>query len=141
MNTFLLMIKKIPVWGWIAIVIVILFLVNYASSRSLNRSLFNIALDQLREDKTAIVERLSKDKEQGDKTIAELQNQVKNVQQRRVAAEAESKRLARLVDEKNVEIIRLKKERDAIVIPTDPNVLADEFRKRGYKPRVILPPK
>jgi hypothetical protein len=44
-----------------------------------------------------------------------------------------------LVNEKDTEIGRLKKERDAIVIPTDPNALADEFRKRGYRPRVILP--
>lgn len=133
MNTFLNLLKKIPWWGWIAIAIAILFLVNYISSRALNRSLFNLALDQLREDKTAIVERLSKDKEQGDKTIAELQNQVKNVQQRRAAAEAESKRLARLVNEKNNEIIRLKAERDAIVIPTDPDKIVEDLRGLGLK--------
>ena len=135
------MIKKIPWWGWIVVAIAILFLVNYISSRVLNRSLFNMALDQIREDKTAIVERLNKDKEQRDKVIVELQNQVKDIQQRRIAAEAESQRLARLVNEKNAEIKKLKKERDAIVIPVDINALADEFRKRGYKPRVILPSK
>jgi len=139
MNTFLSLIKKIPLWGWIAIAIAIFFLVNYASSRALNRSLFNMALDQLREDKTAIVEGLKQDQEEKARAISELQNQVKDVQRKRVAAEAESKRLERLVDEKNVEIIRLKKERDAIVIPTDLNALADEFRSRGYKPRIILP--
>jgi len=133
------MIKKIPWWGWIAIVIAILFLVNYISSRVLNRSLFNMALDQIREDKTAIVERLEKDQRENAKVIAELKNQVKDIQQRRTAAEAESKKLARLVDEKNQEIKKLKKERDAIIIPADINALADEFRKRGYKPRVILP--
>jgi hypothetical protein len=68
-----------------------------------------------------------------------LQSQVKDVQQKRAVAEAESKRLARLVNEKNDEIIRLKKERDAIVIPADINALADEFRKRGYRPRVVFP--
>jgi len=139
MNIFLSILKKIPFWGWIAIAIAILFLVNYASSRALNRSLFNMALDQLREDKTAIVERLKKDQEQSAKDITELQNQIKDVQQKRVVAEAESKRLARLVNEKDAEIFKLKKERDAIIIPDDLNALADEFRKRGYKPTVILP--
>ncbi|MCJ7747915.1 MAG: hypothetical protein MUP27_09230 [Desulfobacterales bacterium] len=135
------MIKKIPWWGWIVVTIAILFLVNYISSRALNRSLFNMALDQIRDDKTAIVERLEKDQKENAKVIAELQNQVKDIQAKRVAAEAESKRLVRLVNEKNNEILRLKKERDAIVIPVDINALADEFRKRGYKPRVILPSK
>lgn len=131
--------KRVPWWGWIVIVIAILFLVNYASSRMLNRSLFNMALDQLREDKTAIVENLKKDSEKKAKAITELQIQVKEVQARRKAAEAESKRLAGLVNEKDTEIFRLKAERDAIIIPTDPNALADEFRKRGYRPRVVLP--
>ena len=135
------MIKKIPWWGWVAIVIAILFLVNYISSRALNRSLFNLALDQIREDKTAIVERLKQDQKEKAQAISELKSQVKDVQQRRVVAEAESKRLARLVNEKNQEIIRLKAERDAIVIPVDINALADEFRKRGYRTRVIVPPR
>lgn len=98
-----------------------------------------MALDQLREDKTTIVEKLKKDQKEKAKDILDLQNKVKDVQQKRVSAEAESKRLARLVNEKDIEIIFLKKERDAIVIPTDPNALADEFRKRGYKPRVVFP--
>jgi len=131
--------KKVPWWGWVAIVIAILFLINYVSSRALNRSLFNMALDQLREDKTAIVEKLKQDQTEKAKVITDLQDKVKDVQRKRIAAEAESKRLARLVNEKNTEIDLLKKERDRIVIPTDPNALADEFRKRGYRPRVILP--
>ena len=133
------MVKKIPWWGWGAIAILTLLIINFASSRALNRSLFNMALDQLREDKTAIVDRLKKDQEQSAKAIAELQNQVKGVQEKRATAEAESKRLARLVNEKNAEIFKLKKERDAVVIPDDLNALADEFRKRGYRPRVIFP--
>jgi peptidoglycan hydrolase CwlO-like protein len=133
--------SSVPLWGWIAIAIAILFLVNYISARALNRSLFNLALDQIREDKTAIVEGLKQDQKEKAQAISELKSQVKDVQQKRVVAEAESKRLARLVNEKNNEIIRLKAERDAIVIPANINALADEFRKRGYRPRVIVPPR
>jgi len=135
------MIKKIPWWGWGAITISILLIINFASSRTLNRSLFNMALDQIREDKTAIVEGLKQDQKEKAQAISELKSQVKDIQQRRAAAEAESQRLVRLVNEKNNEIKKLKAERDAIVIPVDINALADEFRKRGYKPRVILPSK
>ena len=139
MNTFLSVLKKIPLWGWIAIAIAILFLVNYASSRVLNRSLFNMALDQLREDKTAIVDRLQEDVQKGKEEKAQLQTKIEAVQKKAAAAEAESQRLKGLVNEKNAEILRLKKERDAIIIPVDINALADEFRKRGYQPRVIIP--
>lgn len=139
MNTFLSFFKKVPWWGWGIIIVSVFLIINFASSRVLNRSLFNMALDQLREDKTAIVERLKKDQKEKAKDIADLQNKVKDVQRKRASAEAESKRLARLVNEKDTEIDRLKDERDRIVIPTDPNALADEFRKRGYKPRVVLP--
>jgi len=139
MNTFLSVLKKIPLWGWIAIAIAILFLVNYASSRVLNRSLFNMALDQLREDKTAIVDRLQEDVQKGKEEKAQLQTKIEAVQRKAAAAEAESLRLKGLVNEKNAEILRLKKERDAIIIPVDINALADEFRKRGYQPTVVLP--
>jgi peptidoglycan hydrolase CwlO-like protein len=132
MNTFLNFLKKIPLWGWIVIVIAILFLVNYASSRALNRSLFNMALDQLREDKTAVVEKLEQDKKEKAQAITELQNQVKDVQRKRVAAEAESQRLTRLVDEKNKEIVTLRKEREAIVVSGDPDALVLELHKLGY---------
>lgn len=131
--------KKIPWWGWGIIILSFFLIINFASSRVLNRSLFNMALDQLREDKTAIVENLKKDQKEKAKAISDLQNKVKDIQRMRASAEAESKRLARLVNEKDTEIDRLKDERDRIVIPTDPNSLADEFRKRGYKPRVVLP--
>jgi len=100
-----------------------------------------MALNNLREDKTAIVQGLEQDQKEKAKTIAELQNQVKDIQRKRLSAEAESQRLTRLVNEKNNEIVGLKKDRDAIIIPTNPDVLADEFRKRGYRPTVILPPR
>jgi len=127
-------------WKWIIfIVLVLLFLWQGFSGWAMSRKLYTMALDQLREDKTAIVEKLKQDQTEKAKAIADLQDKVKDVQRKRVVAEAESKRLARLVNEKNTEIDLLKKERDRIVIPTDPNALADEFRKRGYRPRVILP--
>jgi len=98
-----------------------------------------MALDQLREDKSIIVKNLEKDQKEKAKDIADLKNKLKDVQRKRKAAEVESQRLARLVNEKDKEIIDLKKEREAIVIPTDPNALSDEFRKRGYRSRVVFP--
>jgi peptidoglycan hydrolase CwlO-like protein len=119
----------------------LVLLIWIGSITGTNRKFYNMALNNLREDKTAIVQGLEQDQKEKAKTIAELQNQVKDIQRKRLSAEAESQRLTRLVNEKNNEIVGLKKDRDAIIIPTNPDVLADEFRKRGYRPTVILPPR
>ena len=92
MNILLSIFKKIPWWGWIAIVIAIFFLVNYISAKSMNRSLFNLALDQLREDKTAIVDRLKEDVEKGKEEKTQLKNQIATVQKQRDTAQAESQK-------------------------------------------------
>ena len=139
MNTFPNILKKIPWWIYVAAFVFIILVWQSMSGWAMSRKLYSMALDQLREDKTAIVEKLKQDQTEKAKAIADLQDKVKDVQRKRASAEAESQRLARLVNEKDTEIFRLKAERDAIVIPTDPNALADEFRKRGYKPRVMFP--
>ncbi|MDP2362991.1 MAG: hypothetical protein Q8M94_04375 [Ignavibacteria bacterium] len=139
MNTLLLTLKKFPWWFWVGLLIAFFLIWQSLSGWAVSHKLYSLALDQLREDKTAIVEKLKQDQTEKAKAIVDLQNKVKDVQRKRAAAEAESQRLARLVNEKNNEIIALKDERDRIVIPTDPNALADEFRKRGYKPRVMFP--
>ena len=133
------LVKKVPLWGWIVIVIFIILIWQHLSGWTVSRKLYNMALNQLREDKTAVIEKLESDKKERDTIIINLGNQVKDVQKKRVVAEAESQRLRGLNDEKDKEILKLKNERILIVVPTDPNALADEFRKRGLKPRVVLP--
>jgi len=135
------MIKRIPWWAWIIGIVMVLFLINYASSFALNRSLFNMALDQLREDKTAILERLEKDKEARDKIITDLQKKMEIVQKQRAAAEAESEKLRGLVREKDAQIFALKKEREAIIVSGDPDALVAELHRMGFKSaRVIRNP-
>jgi hypothetical protein len=114
------------------VILGILVVVEMATGAMGSRKLYNMALDQLREDKTAVVERLEQDKKEKAQVITELQNQVKDVQRKRVAAEAESQRLVGLVNEKNKEIITLRKEREAIVVSGDPDALVLELHKLGY---------
>jgi hypothetical protein len=132
-------ISKIPLWGWIAFAVLILFIWQYVSGWAVSRKLYDMGLDQLRQDKTAIIESLKKENETRDQMILDLKKRVDAVQKQRILAEAESKRLAGLVDEKNKEILKLTEERKIITVPTDIDLLADEFRKRGYRPRIILP--
>lgn len=127
------LIKKIPWWGWVGIGVAILLIVNSASSYLYKRSLFNFALDNLRQDKTAIVEDLNENLKIKNQSIADLKKQVIEVQKKEAAAQAESERLRRLDLEKDDQILALKKERAAIVVSGDPDHLVDELHKMGYQ--------
>lgn len=126
------LIAKIPLWGWVGIGIAILLMVNSASSYFYQRSLFNFALDNLRKDKTAIVEDLNENLKVRNQTIADLKKQVKEVQKQERVAQAESERLRRLDLEKDAQILAFKKEREAIIVSGDPDRLVDELHKMGY---------
>jgi len=133
MNTFLSILKKVPWWGWIAIAIAILFLVNYASSRALNRSLFNMALDQLREDQTQIVKEKDEWIKTCEKEILNLQKDVERVQKekaiekgRAATSAAEVVRLKGRIDELQFKI-------DNIIVSNDPDVILDSLRKQGIR--------
>ncbi len=132
-------IKKIKWWMWIGVVIVILLFWQYLTGWSTSRKLYTLALDNLRTDQTVIVRTLEQTITQRETELADLYKKVDIIQKQRATAQAESERLRGLVDAKNTEIIKLRKEREAITVPTDITPLADEFRKRGYSPTVILP--
>jgi len=126
-------------WIWVALVVFIVIVWQQMSSWAMSRKLYNMALDNLRTDQSRVVETLEENQKMYEAEIIRLSSEVENIRKQRTVAQAESERLRGLVNEKNNEIIALKRERDAIIIPTDPNILTDEFRKRGYSPRVILP--
>jgi len=118
---------------------VIIALIWVGSITGTNRKLWNMLANQIRTDQTAIVRTLEDTITQRETELADLYKKVDAIQKQRVTAQAESERLRGLVDAKNIEIAKLRKEREAIIVPGDINTLADEFRKRGYNPRVILP--
>lgn len=126
-------------WFWIGLIIIGVFIWQFWSGWGMSNKLYKMALDNLREDKTTIVDRQRKDLEDKEKIIIDLQKKLDVIQKQRIAAQAESERLKELNREKDIQILALEKERKIIIIPTDPNILADEFRKRGYSPRVVLP--
>jgi len=141
MNTFLTLAKKIPWWGWVGAAIAVLFLWQSVSGWAATRKLYNMALDNLRHDQSRVIEVLEENEEIYEAEINRLTGELQKVKAAQSVAAEESGRLRRLVREKDAEIDALKKEYANIVIPTDPNALADDFRKRGYKPRTMLPPR
>jgi hypothetical protein len=131
--------KKIPLWGWLCLVLAALLVWQAMSGWAMAGKLYKQALDTLREDKTAIVERQQQALEETQKNLSEVQLKLETVRQQMAQAKAESLRLKGLVDAKDIQILALQKERDEIIISGDINVVADEFRRRGYKPRIVIP--
>jgi len=133
MNTFLLTLKKVPWWGWGIIILSIFLIINFASSRALNRSLFNLALDQLREDQTQIVQEKDKWIATCEKQILDLQKDVDRIQKEKaiektkaVTSAAEIVRLKGRIDELQFKI-------DNIVVSNDPDIVLDSLRKQGIR--------
>lgn len=139
MTTFLSIIKRVPWWAWVAIAVAIFFIVNQVSGNVYSRKLWNMVADQIREDQSRVVETLQENQKMYETEINRLQVELQTVKQQQAVARAETEKLRGLVREKDGQILALKRERELIVVPTDPNALLDEFRKRGYKPRIMLP--
>jgi len=127
------LVSRVPWWLWIAIAIAVLFLANYASSRALNRSLFNMALDQLREDQGQVIQKKEEWIATCEKQILDLQKDVERVQKEKSIERAKAAESA-------AEIVRLKGRIDAlqfkidnIVVSNDPDIVLDSLRKRGIR--------
>ena len=133
MNTFRSILKKVPWWGWIAIAIAILFLVNYASSRALNRSLFNMALDQLREDQCQVIQRKDEWIKTCEDQILDLQKDVEKVQKEKAIERARAAESAAEVVRLKGRIDELQFKIDNIVVSNDPDIVLDSLRKQGIR--------
>jgi len=133
MNTFLSILKKVPLWGWVAIAIAILFLANYASSRALNRSLFNMALDQLREDQSQIVQQKTEEAEAFKKQNLDLKEEVKKVQKEKALERARAAESAAEVVRLKGRINALQVQIDNIIVSHDPDAVLDSLRKQGIR--------
>ena len=133
MNVLFNLIKKIPLWGWIAIAIAILFLANYASSRALNRSLFNMALDQLREDRTGVVQQRDEWIATCEKQILDLQKDVERVQKEKAIEKARAAQSAAEVVRLKGRINALQDQIDNIIVSHDPDAVLDSLRKQGIR--------
>jgi len=124
MNSVLSFLKKIPLWLWVIFALAILFFINQISAWTTNRSLFNLALDQIRTDQTQIVQ------DQGvwintcEQEIQDLQRKIETNKKQQVTLRAENDKLkGRIKDLENA--------LPNIVVPSDPDALVDSLRKHG----------
>jgi len=132
LNTFLTFIKKIPLWFWIALAIFIFIAWQSLSGWSTSSKLYKMLLDSLRDDKTQVVKTLEENQKVYESEIKRLNEEAKSLKQKQEIARAETEKLKGLVREKDAEIIALQKERQSIVVSSDPDKLVDELHRMGY---------
>lgn len=126
-------IAKIPLWGWIVGIIAFIFLINYASSLALNRSLFNMTLDNLRKDQSQILQ----EKDEQLKVVRD-QSRLYQIQIREIQKEKEAIKLR--ADQSALEVQRLKGENNVlyqqlqnVTVSNNPDRIIDDLNKAGFK--------
>jgi regulator of replication initiation timing len=124
--------KKIPLWGWIVGIVAILFIVNMASGSVYSKKLWNMLADQIREDQSRVVSNLEDTLAQREKEIGKIYTEIDKIKKEKVSLQAETSKLKGLLNEKDAEILKLKKERESIVVPGDIDSLVDTLHKMGY---------
>jgi len=125
------LIKKIPWWGYVALAIAILFLWQSLSGWAASRKLYGMALNQLREDKTRIVE-------EKEAYIKDCENEISKIAGEKEILKKEKLIIQRQASESAVEVARLEgnvhaleRQLQSITIGDDPDRLVDDLRKRG----------
>jgi hypothetical protein len=121
-------------WLWVLVAIAILFLWQYLSGWAMSSKLYDMALDNLRQDLSKVVER---DKEY----IKDCENEVLRLQEKVTTTETE-KIVYKLKSQKSeTEVLRLRGEindlqgkLDNIVVSNDPDRIVDDLNKLGYGP-------
>ena len=117
---------KIP-WKLILIGAASLFVFLLVGSLTgANQKLFKMALDQIRTDKTRIVEVQAENQKWYEHEIKNLQDQLDKNKQAQIATQKESQRL-------KDELAKWQAQRENIVIPSDTNSLVDGFRSLGFR--------
>jgi hypothetical protein len=118
--------KKLPWWTWLAAAIAIFILWQSISGWAASRKLYTMALDNLREDQSNVVRVLEENAKIYESELMRVTRELEALKQRQVAVRAENQRLAGRVYE-------LEREREAIIVPNDPNQIVDGFRSLGFK--------
>ena len=125
------LIKKIPWWGWAALGVAILFSWQSFSGWAASRKLYDMALNQLREDRTQIIE-------EKEAYIKDCEDEISKLAGEKEALRKEKLIIQRQASESAAEVARLEGNVNAlerqlqnITVGDDPDRLIDDLRKRG----------
>lgn len=115
-----------PWWFWLAALVAIFILWQSISGWAQSRKLYNMMLDQLREDQADVVKQKESYIADCEKEIEVLVEELREVKKLRTIQQAENGRL--------MEVIRgINAARENIVVPSDPNGIVSKFNELGFR--------
>lgn len=117
--------KKIPWWLWIGAFVAVFLIWQNLSGWAMSRKLYDMALDNLRQDQSKIVRILEETITEREREIAGLEVEIQDVKKQRAVAQAENERLKGKISE-------LQSQRENIVVPSDPGGIVTELRGLGF---------
>ena len=127
------LLKKIPWWGWAALGVAILFSWQSFSGWAASRKLYDIALNQLREDRTQIIE-------EKEAYIKDCEDEISKLAGEKEALRKEKLIIQRQASESAAEVARLEgnvhaleRQLQSITIGDDPNKIVEDLRRLGLK--------
>ena len=123
--------KKVPWWGWLALAVTILFLWQSLSGWAMSRKLYDMVLDNLRNDQTRIIE-------EREAYIKDCEDEISKIVGEKEVLKKEKLIILRQASESAAEVTRLEGNVNAlerqlqnITVGDDPDRLIDDLRKRG----------
>lgn len=126
------LIKKVPWWVWIGTFVAILLIWQNLSGWAASRKLYNMALDQLREDQANVIEA----KEEWIKTcedeILRLQAEKERLQKEKAVVQKQAIESAVEVTRLKGKIGELQTQLQNIVVSDDPDRILDDLRRMGF---------
>jgi uncharacterized protein (DUF3084 family) len=125
------MTMKIP-WKLILIGAACLFILLLVGSLTgANQKLFNMALDQLRDDKSRVVEVQAENQKWYEGEMKKLEEERDLLKQEKAAVQSEKKQVAAERDALKGWIRELQTKREIIVVSDNPDLIIGDLRKRG----------
>jgi hypothetical protein len=124
--------KRFPWYVWVILGLVLLLVVEGFTGTLGSRKLYNMVLDQLRTDQSRVVTTLEENMATYEQEIQTLQKQLETVKAKQAVVQAETVRLKGIINEKDKEILKLWKEREIMVVSSDPDILVNDLVKMGF---------
>ena len=137
MSVLLSLFKKLPWWGWALIALAILYLFNLASGSVYTRKMWNMVHDQIAAEDKVIQEQLQSEVTRLDQREKELIHENSRIKKQLASAQEEKRMLMGRLHEIETQLNAIGSN---LPDSSDPNGLAERFKKRGYIP-VVLPRK
>ena len=120
-------------WLWVLVAIVILFLWQYLSGWAMSSKLYDMALDNLRQDESQVI----KDKDEWIKSceeeITKLRTENEQIEKEKAILRVENNKLIAERNGYKERIRELQTARETSVVPSDADSIVAEYHKFGFR--------